>query len=518
MAIMHPSKIYHFNTLSEKALYEALRTQLSDKYEVFYSVSWHGKDAERKRTNSESDFIVVDREKGFVCIEVKGGISYAHEGDSYVVVNGDGSKIVKNISAFEQAEKNMHYFHDIYEENYKNQYHGVYGFMAAFPFYEMKNRASEFFQVPDVIIDLNDMENNLEASIRKAFIYWQGRNKTSPELFVDSSKKKLCDMLKRVYSIEASKGALIEAKQEELDRINNTQESIINLLSNYKSFAMKGAAGTGKSWIAFKLALNNSTNYRRKTLLMSKSPLLSNYFSKQSAQIPSNLLITDYDSLVNQFEPSVINSLNFKPEDKYTAIIIDEAQDFSEQEALLIRALLSDDQSARINIFYDDEQTLDNDDELTPKKFLIDTPPYILTENLRNTKNIYEWAKERTTLGETSFSNQVDGIEPIHAVFRNENQAKRFIEAEIDKLLSKDKLSTDAINIVIDDDIYSLFSDYINDHMYGDTGINVFQTKEYKGLESNIIIYIHSQNNKYEYKYVGLTRARFVLYDLEIQE
>ena len=49
MAIMHPSKVYRFRTMSEKALYEALRTQLSDKYEVFYSVSWYGKDEDKKR-------------------------------------------------------------------------------------------------------------------------------------------------------------------------------------------------------------------------------------------------------------------------------------------------------------------------------------------------------------------------------------------------------------------------------------------------------------------------------------
>ncbi len=515
MAIMHPSRVLDFNTFSEKVLYEALKKQLSDKYEVFYSVSWHSKDEQQKRINSESDFIVVDREKGYLCIEVKGGTSYTHEGDVYIVTNDDGAKVVKSISAFEQAEKSMHYFHDIYEQNYNNEYHGVYGFIAAFPFYKIKERAQEFFQVPEVIIDLDDMDDKLEEVIRRAFVYWQGKNRTAPELFVDSSKKKLCDMLKRTYSIEASKGAFIEAKQEELIRVNNTQDNIIKLLSNYKSYAMKGAAGTGKSWIAFKLALDNSRNFYRKTLLISKSPLLADYFKKQSATIPENLTITDYDSFIKQFDASTLDELTFRPEDKYTVIIIDEAQDFSEQEALVLRALLQDDPSARINIFYDDEQTLDNDDELTSKKFLIDLPPFILTENLRNTKNIYDWAKERTSLGEASFSNQIDGIEPIYTVFQNENQTTRYLKKEIEKLVSRDKVSADKINIVIDDDIFGSFAGQISNGVFNDTGIKVFKTKEYKGLESDVIFYIHSQNNKYEYKYVGLTRARFVLYDIE---
>lgn len=515
---MHPQKVYRFNSLSEKTFYEALKNQLPDKYEVFYSVSWHGKDDERKRINSESDFIVVDREKGFICIEVKGGVSYAHENDRYVVTDGDGNKIVKNISAFEQAEKNMHYFHDIYEENYNARYCGVYGFIAAFPFYKMKERASEFFQVPEVIIDLDDMDNNLESAIRKAFIYWQGRNKTSLDLFADSSKKKLCDMLKRVYSIEASKGAFIDAKQEELDRVNNTQDCIINLLSNYKSYAVKGAAGTGKSWIAFKLALDNSMNHLRKTLLISKSPFLADYFNKQVDHLSSDLIITNYDSLIGKFDTAAIDNLDFKPEEKFTTIIVDEAQDFSDREALTLRALLDDDNNARINIFYDDEQTLDGDDEITPRKFLIDLPPYVLTENLRNTKNIYDWAKERTSLGEASFSNQIDGIEPIYSVFRNENQTTRYLENEIEKLITKDKVSPDTINIIIDDDIYELFARQMNDRSFGANGIHAYKTKEFKGMESDIVFYVHSQNNKYEYKYVGLTRARFVLYDIEIRD
>ena len=496
-------------------MYYALKEQLSDKYEVFYSVSWHGKDEDRIRINSESDFIVVDREKGYLCIEVKGGLSYTHENDRYIIKNSDGSEIVRKISAFEQAEKSMHYFHDIYEDNFKIEYHGVYGFIAAFPFYEMKGRANEFFQVPDIIIDLSDMQH-LEDTIRKAFIYWQGKNNTSPELFVDSSKKKLCDMLKRTYSIEASKGALIEAKMEELDRINNTQDCIINMLSNYQNYAIKGAAGTGKSWIAFKMALNNAINKRRKTLLISKSHHLANYFISQINSVPDNLEITDYESLLEKLDVLDIDSYIPPLDRKYTAILIDEAQDFNEKEALFIRTLLSDEQGASINIFYDEEQNLEDDDDSTLNKFYIDTPPYILTENLRNTKNIYEWAKERTSLGETSFSNQVDGIEPIHTSFRNELRSMRYLDNEIAKLLTNDSVAKDSINIVIDDDIYELFSETIKDNKYKDTDIRTYSTKEYKGLEANIIFYLHKNNNLYEYKYVGLTRARFVLYDIDL--
>ena len=194
MAIMHPKYVYQFNSLSEKKLFESLKRQLSNDYEVFYSVVWYSKDDSGERINSESDFVIVDRNKGFICIEVKGGVKYVHENDKYIVYNTDGDNIVKRISAYQQAENSMRYFLNNYESIYNNEYKGVYGFMAAFPNYELKSNVEQYFnQVPETTIDINDMEN-LEECIKKCFLYWNKKNNSLPELFVEESRKKLCEM------------------------------------------------------------------------------------------------------------------------------------------------------------------------------------------------------------------------------------------------------------------------------------------------------------------------------------
>ena len=51
-----------------------------------------------------------------------------------------------------------------------------------------------------------------------------------------------------------------------------------------------------------------------------------------------------------------------------------------------------------------------------------------------------------------------------------------------------------------------------------DDFIGIFKVSEYKGLESNIVLYLHNENSEYNFKYVGLTRARFYLYDIEIKD
>ena len=527
MAIVHPNYIYHFNSLSEKILFDALKNQLSDDYEVFYSVVWYSKDSNGDRINSESDFVIVDRKKGFICIEVKGGVKYAHENDKYIVYNSDGGTIVKNISAFQQAENSMRYFLNNYENVYNNDYKGVYGFMAAFPNYEIKKDVQLYFnQVPETTIDINDM-NNLEECIKKSFIYWAKNNNTLPDLFIEESRKKLCEMFKRTYAIEASKGSLIEYKLSELEKINGVQDNIINLLSNYNEFAMKGAAGTGKSWIAYKLACLNGIAYSRPTLLVSKSKMLADYFnSLKDISSFKRLNIISFDNLLANLNINDIENYYIEEEKKYSVILVDEGQDFSPEEAFFLRDLLIKDKNSKFYLFYDDSQNLyENNLNKTLNKFLIDSPPYLLTENLRNTKNIYNWAKERTDLGNASFSNQIDGPEPLKVSLRTINQIKKYLIQTINGLTTKDKVPYEYINIVVDDAIYDSI-EFENEELCvkndiqksGSECIGIFKTSEYKGMESNVIFYVHDKNANNNYKYVGLTRARFFLYDIEYDE
>ena len=526
MAIMHPKNAFDFNSNSERILYNELKKQLPDSYEVFYSVVWYDSD-NGKRVNSESDFIILDQNKGFLCIEVKGGVKYIRENDKYIVVTADGEKIVKDISAFEQAEKSMRYFKKCYEDTYNIEYKGVYGFMAAFPNYSMKETVKEkFYQVPDVTIDKNDL-GDLLTCIRKAFLYWSRNNNFLSNLFVEQSRKNLVALLKRTYAIEASKGALIDYKNKELEKINDVQQNIIMLLQNYKTFAMKGAAGTGKSWIAYQMALKSAVLENRKTLLINKSKLLSEYFIKQhDLSGVDNLDVLPLNVLINKLGITDIEKYNIQEDKKYGVIIVDEAQDFNEAEAFFVKDLLINDISSQFYVFYDDEQNIFNNNlDTTLNKFMIDSKPFVLTENLRNTKNIYEWAKERTSLGEATFSNQIDGPDPTIKSFRTINQISKHLNIVINNLINNDEVPSWFINIVVDDDLYNeLFNSEFDFEVKNELSkkdkkfIGIYSVSQYKGLESNVIFYIHRQNTNYNFKYIGLTRARFFLYDIEYNE
>ena len=75
MAVMHPADIENYEyTATEREMYEALRDQLPEKYQVFYSIRWFETNEENKRVDSECDFLVFDPSFGFLTIEVKGGL------------------------------------------------------------------------------------------------------------------------------------------------------------------------------------------------------------------------------------------------------------------------------------------------------------------------------------------------------------------------------------------------------------------------------------------------------------
>lgn len=80
MALMHPPDLENYEyTPSEREMYEAFREQLPPKFQVFYSVRWFETDENKKRIDSECDFLVFDPSFGFLTIEVKGGTGIAIE-------------------------------------------------------------------------------------------------------------------------------------------------------------------------------------------------------------------------------------------------------------------------------------------------------------------------------------------------------------------------------------------------------------------------------------------------------
>ena len=130
MAVMHPADIENYEyTATEREMYEALRDQLPEKYQVFYSIRWFETNEENKRVDSECDFLVFDPSFGFLTIEVKGGLGLEIENGRWFLEeradDGSVSRRELKCSPYEQAEKSMRHFYGYFADEFHQTFNGL---------------------------------------------------------------------------------------------------------------------------------------------------------------------------------------------------------------------------------------------------------------------------------------------------------------------------------------------------------------------------------------------------------
>ena len=129
---------------------------------------------------------------------------------------------------------------------------------------------------------------------------------------------------------------------------------------------------------------------------------------------------------------------------------------------------------------------------------------------------------ENTELGTDVIVNPVEGPWPVtenindkkHLAHRLENLFKKFLEDE--------DLSSDSLVILVENTEnfingfsgaiakWKLVKEYSNDK----DEIKVSSVEDFKGLESDMIIYIHGQKTTDNLNYIAYTRARYYLMEL----
>lgn len=527
MAIMHPKNLNNFNpTKSESEMFEALQSQLDNSYHVFYSVTWYT-EKNGERINSECDFLVFNSNYGYLTIEVKGGTKIEVEDGEWTLysVNKYGEmgsrKLTK--SPYKQAENSMHYFRKYYKKETLSKFRGTFGMAVAFPFFsldvELENDAPE-----ELTIQLKDM-NNLEYKIRELFHYWGGKNGGS--FLSNEQAKKFIDLVNRRVALSIAAGALIPITSKKLETINLIQDSIITLLEKYPRVQMIGGAGTGKTWIAIK-KLRQQEGLNKKCLFTCYSKTLAEFVSHE---LPENVDCLDVEALFNSYLKDEITEtdqqgdrvyldlLQGKILKKYDCIMVDEAQDFSLDWAMTINEFLNS--NGILYVFYDENQNIYNRN--FEDGFMIESEPYLLTNNIRNTRNIHTWIKEKTSVGEQVISNDVFGSDPeVHNV-KDKQGAVLCLNEILNKLVLEECVDPSSIVILGHDDLEedievgSFTVTAVKNN--GPRTIKYYSVSDYKGLEANVVIYLNKWpigvpkgKEYYDLMYVAGTRAKYYLY------
>lgn len=544
MAVMHPIDIENYDyTPTEKEMYYALKDQLPDKYQVFYSVRWF-ETIDSKRVDSESDFLIFDPSFGFIALEVKGGTGITVLNGNWTLLEeysaSNSSSRELKCSPYEQAEKSMRHFKNYFVSEFNQNYNGVYGFAVAFPRYAIESQLAQDAP-PEITIDLNDM-TSLREKVNQIFHYWKNkRNITIP--FSAEQRNRFLTAINKQISMSAAAGALIPIKEKEFAKIDFVQDSILDCLNNYRQVQIVGGAGTGKTFIGIKKAVRDALNGKKVLFVCCNEELSEFVKSKLShyttvnvftyVELMKKLLGKTYDELPTNpnGNKSCFEYIDDIPvEKKYDSIVVDEAQDFDIDMGLTIRSLLIDDGKSSLYVFYDKNQ---NVFEMNfENAFAIDAPPYVLRYNIRNTGCIYQCAVERTNLGRDTIANNIMGVSPEIYNYSKPSQAIKALSLIVNRLVQKEYVPSESIVIVSD-------IPYANSILAGETRVGAYDlvfkhykdvgkdeicfktAAEFKGLEANVVIYLTHEftnlpstiiDNRKEY--VAITRARYYLYVL----
>lgn len=530
MAKMHPEKSPPNATESERTFFNAC-SSLPEKYHVFYSLRWHTTDERTgRREDSECDFLIYNPDYGYLCIEVKGGSRIEVDGDKWILYDAPPLKR----SPYIQAEQGTRFIKKYFEDETEASFGGVYGYAVAFPRFNVDSPLSVSSPL-ELTICLRDMQGDFHKRITDIFKYFKSVGGQATYLS-QSNKDKFISVIKKRVVLSIAAGSLIHHKERELIEINKIQDAIIDCLTNYNKAFIIGGAGTGKTWIGIK-KIKRAVADNQKALFLCYNKALAEYVKMQVGNdadcytfdaFACKLLKADADTAPVQKGQKEYFDLLDKAVNapKYDLIVVDEAQDFSEDWAASTNLFLVDANYSSLYVFYDESQNIFNRD--FGDKFFIDTKPYILRYNIRNTAQIYKWTTENTREGQDTIPNEIEGAVPEERSFTSKSKMIAYLNSILNRLIDKEGVSPKSIVILSNlkkENSILCGTDMLGKYTLCEgtvpAGDNIaFRTIQgFKGLESDIVVYINEsirgvpQAAKHSATlYTAYTRAKYFLY------
>lgn len=524
MAIMIPEKPRDFAPASQEGLiFDALEL-LSDDYYVFHSF----RITDTKSGTfyeSETDFVILNRTKGVICLEAKAG-QVRYENGCWLYGNGIP---MHNGGPFNQASANKYKLMRYISDSGMAFVLEKCKFFHAVWFPSVSNDRLKSMTLPS--------EGDKTLVLTKEAL-------AGPEEFIDriyalllpsSVETKLSEMeCKRLvreifcpqFNVFPSASFEADLKKIVFHRLLDEQARILDFLDEQTTAAVNGAAGTGKTMIAVEKARRHATAGERVLFLCFNSRLkeyleenyerdLVDYYTIAGFACKiCNTVTPDYEKLKNKLEDYYISG-SFP----YKHVIIDEGQDFGSESIeetdiiQLIHDIIVDaDQGGTFYVFYDRLQLVQAREM---PKFIDDLDCRLtLYRNCRNTENIAVTSLRPITERKPKvFEGAIKGAPAkIHFCDSIQNEKER-IDSIIDNLTADGY--HDIVLLTCKTEKISILSDFVNNGKYRNKYL--FTTcRKFKGLEADVVVLLDVDKTTFEEEnvlifYVGTSRARIKL-------
>lgn len=535
--------------------FEKVINEFSDPNWLSYrNVRWQwrkGGSINNPLEEGEVDFLLVHKELGVVLIEVKGGTGWSYDAtkDIWTVNTANGPKDAPG--PYNQISRNAAGLRSRIQSESKSM--GIKNFRPPVNKFvawtNVSSSESKFGFLADdsntiFAEELND-PLELEEKIKRQFTNQDYSDNDLINLF-----RKILNNNVKGFSLVSYNGKLKSKVEKLSEDIFKTYYDITN--SDYKKIKIQGIPGTGKTFLATKLAEHESVA-GNKVLFLCYNLLLGEKL-KENLSDYENIEVLTFESFINKlgisYDDEVENEdKKFKLKDldkdkeiaylknalensiveadeifQFNTLIIDESQDISEEFWDFFTELVNA-KDAKWVVCYDKNQRITHV-KWKPPEYL-DNPQLILNTVIRSTKEI---AKTYSKLYEDQIEHYGEtGLTPELMLLKTGSWDEA--NAELENILnslkkeSKNLLWNTTILVPHSKDIekLNLKSDYKKRCV-------VESISRFKGLESDVVIVVfpslegiqqHYINSTLALVYVGLSRAKSKLYligNREVQE
>lgn len=382
---------------AERKVYRTLRKQLQSNDRVIpgQRVTDHLKD-------HEIDFVVAIEGAGIVCLEVKGG-NVRHDGKTWWQWRGGREHRIDPVRQVREACYALREF--VEQDDCWKQGRLRWDHMVVFPHAEI----GEDFALPDCprwkVIDRNDLLT-LVDKLRHVLI----RQEIDRPLLTKRGIEQLASVLSGRGLPQRSVVARALANEDSADALTEHQAVILDAIRLLNRVEIRGGAGSGKTFLAVEQARRLSAKGQR-VALVCYSHGLASYLKRVTANQAGRhqpAYVGEFHELgklwgapegpdealrsaqtVRFWEhdlPLQMTELaeQLEIDDRFDAIVVDEAQDFADAWWDPLLAALKDTEAGGIFVFSDEGQRV-FDRHGSPPVPLV---PLILDQNLRNTRQI----------------------------------------------------------------------------------------------------------------------------------